>query len=839
MKSFQTAGKALGMIVLITLFALGLNYVLSNLRPNPQPAKKTEKPFVCEVTQPNGETPPFEQPSPAHHGNGKIWTGLWDDGKVIMTDQNREADGSYSMKWWWWRGGSGYLTIEGKRLDADADPLRADIPDGYGDTGFQVAALIFPTEGCWEVTGQVGDDSLTFITEVVIATDEPAPVEEPAPTETPALAPNVYDRMGITITLNARFPSAPGEVNVLTHTLDQNDPTVEEAKAFAEKFGVRGEAYDAPEGMQGGKAFVITDGKQRMFYRSENNFNYYSDYTYFPKPINPLYDPSNAIDEFLKAHGYDFEYQIIPSALGNGWFTVLPLSADGHAIWFENQMPNGIQIEVTDQGQVIDFVYQLVSVDPNPVGAYTIINAEEAWRKYIEDGYTLGTLEYFRSRSNFFPTWHREYADGEPAFLYGQISILSSAEGNAPLITIDNVALTGSISGLENLKDYDFAFAQGSFVTENNIRAFNVDTWTSTSELPFYAYGPMQVKDGQGWLSADDGKVYILKNLPADLTENLANASVSGIIEGDQIDWMIITDFGENANGGGGGGGQIAKLNLSGDPVAWSTPTPTPAPQTGAQVENLRGMVSISIYENADGSQRSEIILVTADQSYLLEGNSEAWKNFHNLPAVVWGSINAYTEYQTPIITVDRFEVPFPDLQFQIVRGTQRLTTLEGQDVILFTAQDGSTYAQLIPSGYPDSGLIGYAGDEVVSEVLIIPDETFGGYPAMRVFGSSLSINPDGSQYTPDLTAGTPYVIPVNPEVDFAPPSLTIESIELVYFTNDIRYAPYQPEMMSPYLQPMWLFRGYNSMGDEYTILIQALDQQYLLPEPADVIQGG
>ena len=45
--------------------------------------------------------------------------------------------------------------------------LRARIPDGYGDTGFQATALIFPTEGCGEVTGEVGETSLTLVTRVV------------------------------------------------------------------------------------------------------------------------------------------------------------------------------------------------------------------------------------------------------------------------------------------------------------------------------------------------------------------------------------------------------------------------------------------------------------------------------------------------------------------------------------------------------------------------------------------------------------------------------------------------------------------------------------------------
>ena len=76
-------------------------------------------------------------------------------------------DGSFEMKWPWQRGVSGKLTIEGRRLDAPAPPLRADIPEGYGDSGFQSTALIFPTQGCWEVTGIVGNAQLTFVTLVV------------------------------------------------------------------------------------------------------------------------------------------------------------------------------------------------------------------------------------------------------------------------------------------------------------------------------------------------------------------------------------------------------------------------------------------------------------------------------------------------------------------------------------------------------------------------------------------------------------------------------------------------------------------------------------------------
>jgi hypothetical protein len=44
--------------------------------------------------------------------------------------------------------------------------LRSHFSD-YGDTGFQASQVIFPTEGCWQVTGTVGDSSVTFVTRVV------------------------------------------------------------------------------------------------------------------------------------------------------------------------------------------------------------------------------------------------------------------------------------------------------------------------------------------------------------------------------------------------------------------------------------------------------------------------------------------------------------------------------------------------------------------------------------------------------------------------------------------------------------------------------------------------
>src|SRR5690348_15957136 len=72
--------------------------------------------------------------------------GLWPEGTAVFRPGRAGEilpDGSLSMKFGWTReeGLRGKLKIHGRRLDAPAPPLRARIPDGYGDTGFQATAL--------------------------------------------------------------------------------------------------------------------------------------------------------------------------------------------------------------------------------------------------------------------------------------------------------------------------------------------------------------------------------------------------------------------------------------------------------------------------------------------------------------------------------------------------------------------------------------------------------------------------------------------------------------------------------------------------------------------------
>lgn len=120
---------------------------------------------------------PVTTPTSGSAGGHLVSVVLSPDGTVVFKPGGPgfiTPDGALGMKFPWHRGVSGRLTIEGRRLDADAPPLRAEVPSGYGDRGFQSSYIIFPTPGCWEVTGRVADASLTFITNVVKVGEGPS-----------------------------------------------------------------------------------------------------------------------------------------------------------------------------------------------------------------------------------------------------------------------------------------------------------------------------------------------------------------------------------------------------------------------------------------------------------------------------------------------------------------------------------------------------------------------------------------------------------------------------------------------------------------------------------------
>lgn len=72
------------------------------------------------------------------------------------------------------------LAVTGSRLDAAAPPLQVSLPTGY-TSGFQPSSLLFPTAGCWKVTGRIPGQSLHFVVLVHSAADSLATAATPPP----------------------------------------------------------------------------------------------------------------------------------------------------------------------------------------------------------------------------------------------------------------------------------------------------------------------------------------------------------------------------------------------------------------------------------------------------------------------------------------------------------------------------------------------------------------------------------------------------------------------------------------------------------------------------------
>jgi hypothetical protein len=108
-------------------------------------------------------SPALVQPRQSAHRHRPIrWRA---DRRRASSERGRratiDADGAIHAKYGWWRNGLAKIKITGRRLDGIAPPLRADVPSGYG-SGFQATMVVFPTTGCWRVTGTFLGAKLTF-----------------------------------------------------------------------------------------------------------------------------------------------------------------------------------------------------------------------------------------------------------------------------------------------------------------------------------------------------------------------------------------------------------------------------------------------------------------------------------------------------------------------------------------------------------------------------------------------------------------------------------------------------------------------------------------------------
>lgn len=133
----------------------------------------------CPVTVSGGTRPPaaqdpFAPEAAIYHENG-LWVEIPPGGILRLSPDDAITYApltgwrSTSVQWLRDEGVEGFVVVSGKRLDEHSDqspqtplsPQRQYVAIGPVKTG-----LAFPSEGCWEVTGTIGDHEITWVVEV-------------------------------------------------------------------------------------------------------------------------------------------------------------------------------------------------------------------------------------------------------------------------------------------------------------------------------------------------------------------------------------------------------------------------------------------------------------------------------------------------------------------------------------------------------------------------------------------------------------------------------------------------------------------------------------------------
>ncbi|MBN1449659.1 MAG: LysM peptidoglycan-binding domain-containing protein [Anaerolineales bacterium] len=715
------------------------------------------------------------------------------------------------------------------------------------------------------------------------------PVPNPESEATPVPPGDGYERHGTTLYLSAALPEEPAEANV--YQLEPEQPaTLESARALAGQLRLNGQLYETPGELPGTTNFLIVDGNQRLYVRSDRYFTYYPDYAKSNNLDVTLEHPNaeTLIDAFLSEHGFSFDYSIAASELYGDYYA-LPLTPDGFSLYNEHFKFSGLLFKFNQEG-ILSVNASLV--DYSPLGTFGIYTAEEAFQKLLDPDASIGIMESGHSVSAPIQTWYRPRPQNQTITVYGWMNAVKSLEGSAPLVTLDDYTATGNLGGVGESMENTFVEATGQFQTVDGWEVFNIESWQVYNGYEEGLQGTIQREGDQATITTPDDLRLVLPDVPADLPLPMENAFVIGITRGDTFDWKSLDNRAGQGGGGGGGGTGFYQLNLTGTPVPFPTPLPAsleaseyvvqngdtlskiaydhgitveelmqandlaeatifigqaliiPGAQAeqspvGQQIEGQRGIIMVNIYRKPDGSQRTEYSFISpqANQfSYLLlEGASlEELEKYHNRPVDIWGTIENVDSAGAITVRVDRYEIPYPDLNFQVVQGTQGMINVQGQSAITITTTEGKTYVQFTSYGEPDShGIVGNLGDQVLLEVLAIPDETFGGYPVLRIFSASMAVSPkNGQPQEMQITSDQPYVMdePPNP-TDYEIPTATIEEVELAYYFKDPRYVVSDTNTEPTYIQPVWRFSGHYSNGDEFEIIVQALKEEFLLPE--------
>ena len=663
--------------------------------------------------------------------------------------------------------------------------------------------------------------------------------------ESPLLFP------GTTLVLSAGFPEAPAQMTIYTQTVSTQPLTPEGVSQIGAQLGMDGKVYRLQSSPEQGNLYLVSDGWDRVgFYNgSLDQFYYRAGFANtLDSGASPLpFEQQAAIaEEFLRSHGLlDFPYYTEPTFLAEDTVRFVYM-LDGLPVRYSRYDTPLIEVQISPDGRVMAVSYTRLAF--KDLGEFPIRSAQAAWDQIVNGQSTTGIQTSSRAMiTHNLETWYRHYPSGQRIDLYGYPEIIPAAEGREdPLVTLNSLPLTGDLQSFARQTPANgFMHVWGKVVDGDGDRqSLQLEGW-EPSPLPDESFQGA-IQQGDSSLHMNDGQVLALPDLPDSIPDG-SPALVRGVKVdegGLAIDWTTI-QVGEP--GGGGGGGEVetfAPLDLNpkaqaggepslAGPTATPLPTDIPPNPLPARLDGEAGTITTIIYAGQDGPGSTEFFILVPTSPALPDGlyarlsgaGLEALAGLNRLPVKVWGEVRQEADGAVTV-AVERWEEAYPGLALQAWLGTMEPATLEGQEAVLFTDQDGQQYALFSPIGLPETIVTGQSGDSLIVEGFVDPDKAFSGHPVLFYFSAS----PSGGRQNLDgytLDSAAPIELQGRPQPS-TPAQATVESIELVYHVADNRGLPPGDIAQPAYAQPVWRFTGHYDDGREFEILVQALDNAYL-----------
>jgi hypothetical protein len=654
-----------------------------------------------------------------------------------------------------------------------------------------------------------------------------------------------------------------------------DEVTADLARQVASQWGINGEIYTTPSEGMGDIIFDAMDGSRSMrFLNFPDQFIYqvgyvspdYGSALMDNLPLPPFDEQVRIATDFLEPFGLlDLPYRTLPQETERGIVAFVPL-LDGYPVVQEIGVDRSnigwIDVKVNTPNQVT--MVQYSHHDFLPVGQYPILTSRQAWERFSDD------TEFQKSRyavlsperPNSYQAWVQSYQPGEQVDLYGWINTYQPVDvAQLPLVMINDLPVTGDISGLIPTNPYDvnFIHAWGEIQgkTSDGI-ALNLSGWEASSLIEEYITGTLQIKDSQVQLLTQE-RTLNLNNPPSDIPDGILVGIQGVILAGNPptLNWKFIEtgeipfSYGASIScggGGGGGAGNSSDADFGGGGFAFpnfdtgTAPVATQASdpyQSGDLITAVSGIASITRHLYFGDKSSTEVNFypdplesIAPGLSYSLIGeNLTGIEQYHNLPVRVWGQVN-HLDNGMAYLKIDRYEPVYPGLQIQSWNGTEQIITLEGKDVVLFTTSGGENYVIKSSLDWGAEGnLIGILGDLIEIEGFVIPDQQFGGYSILKDLAGSYPADDvvDSAQvYLWDHTQD-----PASNPGAALQGKVTIDKIELAYDAINLdrcQASAGQDPNMAPwlYVQPMWVFNGHFDDGRRFILQVQALPDEYL-----------